>query len=79
MENEIQLIKNFEMDSMWLKTHIDSIRSKFKNSFVAVKDKKVILSGKDLDALIEELKKNGVETDSVVIEYVPEKDIRIIY
>ncbi|MFA4820087.1 MAG: DUF5678 domain-containing protein [Candidatus Aenigmatarchaeota archaeon] len=79
MESELQLIKQFEADSNWLKTNKDELREEYTNKFVAVKDEHVAGSNSDLKVLIKELKKNKINPAFVVIEFITKDRIITIY
>jgi len=77
--NEIQLIKNFERDTIWYKKNKDILREEFKNNFVAVKDKDVIVAKPELQDVLAELKLRKIDAGNVIIEFIPEKNITVIY
>ena len=72
MENqELALLKNFERDSEWFHENVDKLRKEgFTGKFVAVKDSKPIISGKDLNDVIKEIEKRGENPSFVFIEFV---------
>ena len=72
-------LKSFENDSRWLRKNKNELRKEYKNQFVAVKDKDVIAAGADLKKLMQKLRKEGIDTASIVIEFIPEKPVRVIY
>ncbi len=72
-------LKSFGEDSRWLRENKDDLRKEYKNQFVAVKDKDVIAADADLKKLVEKLRKDGIDTSSIVIEFISEKPIRVIY
>lgn len=79
METELNLIKQFEADAVWLKEHKDSLRKDYKNQFVAVKNEEVIAANPKLDAILKELENKGVDAATSVIEFISEKKIIMIY
>jgi len=79
MEADLQLIKNYEQDTLWLKSHKRELRKKYKNQFVAVENQNVVLADKNIDKLVRGLKKKGVEPSMVLVEFVPEEDVVVIY
>ncbi len=79
MKNGIHLIKQFENDVVWLREHKDSLRKDCKNQFVAVKEERVLASNPKLDALLKELEQKSIDAAAVVIEFISEKKITMIY
>jgi hypothetical protein len=68
---ELTLLKNFEQDSEWFhNNNKEIIKRGFVNKFVAVKDKKIISSGKNLDELIKILEEKGENPSYIFIEFV---------
>ena len=66
-----QEIKEFEDDSKWFYEHVsDLIKQKFVGKFVAIKNKSVIASDKDINVVIKIVESDGQNPSYVVIEYV---------
>ena len=76
---ELELIREFESDSNWLRANREKIREEYVSKFVAVQNRKVIGANKNLKALVKQLKKEGINTATTVIKYMPEKDVTVIY
>ena len=72
---EMEELKKFEKDVIWLKTHFDEFSkdSRYVNKFVAVKNGSVIAFGDNLKKLVQKMKKERIDISSVVIEFVPAK------
>jgi Family of unknown function (DUF5678) len=71
MDQELELLKNFEQDSEWFhKNTSEIIKNGFVNKFVAIKGKKVISSGNNIDVLIKDLEKEGENPSYLFIEFV---------
>ena len=75
---DTQIITNYENDIKWFKSHADEIRKEFKNKFVAIKDSKILDSDADVDILIKKLNKKGTDPSFVLIEFMPEKEMKLI-
>lgn len=68
---ELKLLKDFERDSQWFHEHINLMRDRgFTGKFVAIKNKNIISSEKDVDTLINSLEKNGENPSYIFIEFV---------
>ena len=64
-------INNFEEDSKWFYDIINLLRKrKLSNQFVAIKNKEVIASGKDINLVIKQVQSKGENPSYIVIEYI---------
>ena len=48
MEEQV-LLEKFESNGMWLNEHYDEIYRKYRNEFVAVKDRRIIAHNSDFE------------------------------
>lgn len=78
MENEAQLVKEFEADNEWFHKNLSRLQSKHSNMFVAVKGEKVIAASKDFESTLEQVEKQKIDTAFVLIEFVTEKGTFVI-
>mgnify|MGYP001614614084 CR=1 FL=1 len=79
MEQELQILKDFERSSQWFYEHIVRIRKQgFTGKFVAVKEGKVISSNKDINSLIKSLEEMGENPSYVFIEFVHPEGFTLI-
>lgn len=67
-------LKNFDKDFLFLNKSIKSLRKKYPNKFVVIKDRKVMSSGDNLKEAMEIAKKRGVAVEKAIIEFIPKKD-----
>ena len=77
MEEQV-LLEKFESNGMWLNEHYDEIYRKYRNEFVAVKDRRIIAHNSDFEALLKELKAMRIDLREVLVEYISEKGYEII-
>jgi hypothetical protein len=73
IDNEL---KEFEEDAQWFLSK-KTIYDEFRGQFVAVKNKKIITHNKNLNKVVETLKKQGYEPRNTFVKYV--EDNRYIY
>ena len=67
----LEKINNFEKDSKWFYNSFDSLqKKKFSGQFVAIKNKEVIASGKDINLVIKQVENKGENPSYIVIEYI---------
>jgi len=72
------LLEKFESNGAWLNEHYNEIYEKYRNEFVAVKDRKIIAHNPDFEVLLEELKTMKMDLREVLVEYISEKGYEII-
>ena len=77
MEEHV-LLEKFESNGIWLNEHYDEIYRKYRNEFVAVKDRRIIAHNSDFEALLKELKAMRIDLREVLVEYISEKGYEII-
>jgi len=80
MDQESELLHNFERDSKWFQENINKLRDEgFTDKFVAVKDTQPIASGKDIKLVIKEIESKNQNPAYIFIEFVhPEGTIIIL-
>ncbi|MEW5937240.1 MAG: DUF5678 domain-containing protein [Candidatus Thermoplasmatota archaeon] len=70
----------FERNSKWLIERNVRLSEKYRNEFVAVLSGKVVDHDSDSKNLWNRLrKKYGKKADVIAVEYIPEKDVLIIF
>ena len=71
VDQELELLEDFERDSSWFHEHINSIRAKgFTGKFVAIKNSELIASGERVDEVMKELDEKGEKASYIFIEFV---------
>lgn len=80
MNQESELLRNFERDSKWFYENINKLRKEgFTDKFVAVKNTQPIASGKDMNLVIKKIESKNQNPAYVFIEFVhPEGTIIIL-
>ena len=77
MESEcgLEFFDEFEKSSKWLAENFESVRKKFEGKFVALKGNKIIDSSESYPTLKEKLEKENVDLATVLIDFIPPKDL----
>ena len=78
MKQELQMLTKVETDNDWLQENYAKIQEKHEKEFVAVSDKEVIASDKNIEKVIEKVKKMGKNPAFVLIEFIPKKGLILI-
>lgn len=73
--NEIVI---FREDMRWFSESISKLRNQFLNQYVLVKNKKVLLSNRDYDRLIEEAERKEIDLSTSFIEKVLDKNTIVL-
>ena len=76
--NDLELIKKIEDNSIWLDEHLDEIKERNLNKFIAIKDKALILVSDTLNELIKVLKEKKEDLDHLLIEFIHGEDFNFI-
>ena len=78
-ETEIQLIRRMDKNDKAIRANMTNIRKNYPNQYIAVDGGKVILHNANLDALRKMLEKSKKNLKTVLIEYIPEEGITVLY
>jgi hypothetical protein len=70
--NLVEERKQLQSDHLWITQQRPSLQKDFSNKYVAVKNKEVVASAKDVYTLMTALKKKGLKTDKVAVEFLAE-------
>jgi len=65
-------------DNEWLQENYNEIQEEHEKQFVAISEKKVIASDKNIDKVVEKVKKIGKDPAFILIEFIPEKGVILI-
>jgi hypothetical protein len=75
---EDALLRRLEEDSRWIRENIKMLKRKFEGKTFAVQMKKVIASNDSILLLLEELEKEGVDVEDILIESIPPRGVAFI-
>jgi len=65
-------------NSKWVAKNIEDLRKRFPDKYIAVQRKDVIEDDADLIELITKLRKRNLDIDTITIEYVTTKPIKLL-
>lgn len=69
-ETILQMLETGRDDLEWFNTNLVMLISKYNNKFIAFSNQNVLESDSNLDKLMLKLKKKGIDTSTVFIEFV---------
>lgn len=81
LEKKSEINRKFNLfirDTNWINNNLDMLRKKYPNKYIAVYNRKIILTDKDLTDLKEKLKEENVAFEKVAIEFVKDKPIKLL-
>lgn len=78
MEELFKELKEGNENLQWLSKNFEKIRKQYSGKFVAIKDKKIILSSTDLEALIDKLEKRKEDPARLLIDFIPQEDFILV-
>ena len=72
-------LKEFVQNSNWLNDNLTELRSKYPDMYVAVRNKKVVKTGKNLARIRQELRDEFGAIEGIAIEYVSSKPLKFLF
>jgi hypothetical protein len=68
--NELQILKNSSEDLNWFILNLSKIKERFLGDVVAIKNKKIVVSGKNMGEVLSSLENKGLEGNDFLIKQV---------
>ncbi len=65
-----QMLINGQNDLYWFESHLESLRLKYNNEFIAFHDKRIIEHDHRLDNLMKRLKDKNIDISHIFIKFV---------
>jgi hypothetical protein len=81
VEREKEIHRRFKLflsNTKWINTNINKLKQEFPDTYIAVYNKKVVQTDKDLSDLKEKIKKMNLDPEKIVIEFVKEKPLKLL-
>lgn len=75
---ELQLLNDMENDNAWLNSNYEKLQKDHPNQFVAIDKCKVVGSSENVEKLVETLNSLKISAVSVLVEFIPQKGLKII-
>lgn len=75
----LQEFKNLETSSAFVSRSYQKIQEKYPNKFIAVENNKIILAGPNVEDMINELRSMNKDPSRILIEFIPEKGLIVLY
>ncbi len=79
MDNELQLITIVEKNDTFARKKHAELQKRYANEYVAIDNGKVIAHNEKIKALSDILNSKGVVLATVLVQFIPEKGVEIIF
>ena len=79
MHQELELMEKMEKNDKFIREDYRKLQEEYKNEFVAVDNGKVLDHDSDMNNLITKLKSRKKDLTLVLIHFIPEKGIKILF
>ncbi len=66
------------VDSKWISSNLKELKIRYPNSYIAVRDQKVIFSNKNLTELLAWLQKEYGDIKGITIEHITDRPISLL-
>lgn len=70
--------KLFISNTNWINSNLDTLRKQHPDEYIAVCNRKIVFTDKDLSDLKEKLRKENVDLQKTAIEFVRKKPIKLL-
>lgn len=70
MNQELMLLNEMDANLVWFKKHLNELKGKYDNTFVAIKEEEIIASNPNFDKLILDIKKIGANPVNILIQFI---------
>ncbi|MBM3234158.1 hypothetical protein FJZ19_03615 [Candidatus Pacearchaeota archaeon] len=79
MVSDLELLNSSEESLKWFQENSIKIREEFANKIIAIKNKEIVASAKNINELLIFLKEKNIDESEVLIEFiVPKNEIVIL-
>ena len=79
MMTNLQLLNNLEEDLNWFQENLKSLQAEYEDKIIAIKEKKIIASAKNIKELLKILEEKEIDQSEVLIETISSKNEIIIF
>ena len=79
MKEELRLIEELEASVKFVEENFEKLQHIYPNEFIAVRGNRILGHHRNPKVLLKELEKRGEDLVTVLIEFIPEKGLSVIY
>ncbi len=78
-DNQIlALLETTREDNLWLSKEYAELRKKHPDHFIVVRNKAILTIAKEIEDVVKYLEDNQIDPTTVIVDFVPEKEINLI-
>ncbi|RLI99902.1 MAG: hypothetical protein DRP03_02045 [Candidatus Aenigmatarchaeota archaeon] len=78
-QGEMRVFDQFDSDVRFFSRNYNKLKKKYRDMFIAIKNKRVVASAKTEKELLKEMKEKGLDPAVTVVEFVPSKEELILF
>jgi len=79
MKANLELLQEAEGNLEWFQENFEIIQEQFEKQIIAIKDKRVIASARNIEELLKILEEKEIDQSEVLIENMPAKNEIVIF
>ena len=79
MRKELKFIEILNESIKFVEENFEELQKRYPNEFIAVRGNKVLAHAKNPKTLLKRLEKKGEDLVNVLIEFIPERGVSVIY
>ena len=79
MKANLELLQEAEGNLEWFQENFGRIQEQFEKQIIAVKDRRVIASARNIEELLKILEEKEIDQSEVLIENIPAKNEIVIF
>ena len=77
-KTDLECLNALQHDHLYMQLNYEKLRKKYIDEFVAIRNKKIIATHKDLDCLLRFLRSKKINPACTLIEFFPPKDLLLV-
>jgi hypothetical protein len=77
-KTDMECLSALQHDHLYMQQNYEKLRKKYIDEFVAIRNKKIIASNKDLESLLRFLRSKKINPACTLIEFFPPKDLLLV-
>jgi len=78
-QQTLKMIKDYERDSLWFFDNYEKFKRFYRNKYIVVKNKSIVLSANGIRELKRKAKARNLDLTTAFISKVPKEDIPVIF
>lgn len=76
---ELENLIDFQRDEEYFLNNLKKIKREYRGKYILIKDRKIVLSGKTFGEIERKAERQNIDLGTSVVEFVPEKDVVVLF